>query len=296
MSHNFSRPEIIEKESDFYSTDFPLSIDIRTYEKKEMELTEHSKLHWHDFFEIEILASGECLHVLNNQSFKIGRGDAYVMTPVNFHNIFALSERFTMYHIAFELSAISDDIAAMLTADSSAVTPHFSEQECKMLFTNLDFLIEQFKYRKPSSKYIMRAGVEQIIVWILQKSDRAAPKQSSTEIDVIQQSINYIRLHFRNTLHMYEIAQMYHLSSNYFGELFKSTVGMSFNAYLSQIRLEYAYNLLITTKMSVNQICYESGFGTVSYFCKEFQNKYGVTPSKFRKEHLENNKPTDSPI
>ena len=290
MPHNFSRPEIIEKESDFYSPDFPLSIDIRTYDKKEMELTEHSKLHWHDFFEIEILANGECLHILNNQSFKIGRGDAYIMTPVNFHNIFALSERFTMYHIAFELSTISDDIAALLTADSSAVTLHFSEQECKMLFTNIDFLIEQFKCHKSSSKYILRAGVEQIIVWILQKSDRIDLKQNSNDIDAVQQSINYIRLHFRNSIHIYNIAQMYHMSSNYFGEIFKNAVGISFNAYLSKIRLEYAYNLLSTTKMTINQICYESGFGTVSYFCKEFQKKYGSTPSKFRKEHLENDK------
>ena len=293
MSHNFLRPEIIEKQLDFYSKDFPLSIDFRSYNKKEMELTEESKLHWHDYFEIEILVSGKCLHVLNNRNLQIGKGDAYIMTRVNFHNIFAQSEHFTMYHIAFELSAISDDIAALLTADSAAVTVHFSEFEQNMLFADLNFLLEQFKHRKPTSKYILRTGIEQLIVWMLQKSDRAAPKQSSTEIDVIQQSINYIRLHFRNALHMYEIAQMYHLSSNYFGELFKSTVGMSFNAYLSQIRLEYAYNLLITTKMSVNQICYESGFGTVSYFCKEFQNKYGVTPSKFRKEYSTENKKTD---
>lgn len=285
-TYYFSRPEIIERNDEFYSEEFPLRIDYRVYKKEEMELTEHSKLHWHDFFEIEIISYGKCLHILNNKELTIGRGDAYIMSPINFHNIFSLSECFSMYHIAFELSAISEDIALLLTADASPITVHFSEKETAMLFSQLDYLLEQFQKRKPTSKYILRAGIEQLIVWMLQKTDRKFARLNSPATDVVQQSINYIRVHFRNKIHMYEIARMYHLSPNYFGELFKNTVGSKFNTYLSQIRLEYAYNLLMTTKMSVNQICYESGFDNVSYFCSEFQKKYGITPSKLRKNNL----------
>jgi CheY-like chemotaxis protein/AraC-like DNA-binding protein/two-component sensor histidine kinase len=52
--------------------------------------------------------------------------------------------------------------------------------------------------------------------------------------------------------------------------------------YIRNIRLEYAARLLRTTRKTVSEIMYKSGFASKSYFYKEFSKKYGASPKDYR--------------
>ncbi len=54
------------------------------------------------------------------------------------------------------------------------------------------------------------------------------------------------------------------------------------SAYINELRLEYAANMLINSEMHIVDLCYESGFSSLDYFGKQFKQKYGMSPSKFR--------------
>ncbi len=53
--------------------------------------------------------------------------------------------------------------------------------------------------------------------------------------------------------------------------------------YVRKIRLEHASKLLITTKLTVSEIMYRSGFANKSYFYREFAKQYGMSPTDYRK-------------
>jgi two-component system response regulator YesN len=74
------------------------------------------------------------------------------------------------------------------------------------------------------------------------------------------------------------------LSAGYIGKLFKHVTGLSFNDYVSNIRLNKAKILLVETTDSVAQIGECVGIFNVSYFSTLFKKKYGMTPSQFREQ------------
>ena len=55
-------------------------------------------------------------------------------------------------------------------------------------------------------------------------------------------------------------------------------------AYVQQIRLERAERLLLTTPKSIEEIAENVGYHNKGYFYKIFQEKYGMTPSRYRKQ------------
>ncbi len=63
----------------------------------------------------------------------------------------------------------------------------------------------------------------------------------------------------------------------------KETVGMSPTEYIRHIRLENAARLLKTTRKTVQEIIYACGFSSRTWFYREFQKKYGITPNEYRK-------------
>jgi AraC-like DNA-binding protein len=63
----------------------------------------------------------------------------------------------------------------------------------------------------------------------------------------------------------------------------KSLTGNSPGFYIKTMRLEKAKELLETSDLSVSEAAYKTGFGTPSNFTKVFSEKYGITPSQFRR-------------
>jgi AraC-like DNA-binding protein len=60
-----------------------------------------------------------------------------------------------------------------------------------------------------------------------------------------------------------------------------SVTGNSPNNFLKLFRLNEALKLLRKQERNVSEIAFESGFNSVSYFSKCFQNRYGLLPSEY---------------
>lgn len=63
----------------------------------------------------------------------------------------------------------------------------------------------------------------------------------------------------------------------------KALTGNSPGFYIKTMRLEKAKELLETSDLSVSEAAFKTGFGTLSNFTKVFSEKYGITPSQFRR-------------
>ncbi|WP_379133541.1 response regulator [Paenibacillus sp. sgz500958] len=69
----------------------------------------------------------------------------------------------------------------------------------------------------------------------------------------------------------------------YLSRVFKQELGTSFGAYLTQIRIRKAAQLLNSTDLSVNEVAEQSGYETQHYFSTAFKKQTGVSPLQFRK-------------
>lgn len=74
------------------------------------------------------------------------------------------------------------------------------------------------------------------------------------------------------------------LSQYHFLRLFKSIFKLTPHQYLTKKRIEKARYFLSHTEMSVTEICFETGFDSVSSFSWLFKKKFGLSPQMFRSQ------------
>ena len=67
--------------------------------------------------------------------------------------------------------------------------------------------------------------------------------------------------------------------------LMKKYLNMTLYEYVSEQRLETAYNDLVLTNSKPEDIAEELGYKSFSHFSQKFKKKYGVTPAELRKQN-----------
>ena len=105
---------------------------------------------------------------------------------------------------------------------------------------------------------------------------------------VISSITRYMQEHLSEEISLAVLADVFHLNPQYISQLFKNEIGVGFLAYLTNIRIEKAKKLLLSTALSVTDVASQSGYGDYRVFTKVFKKTEGVTPSQFRREFLNN--------
>jgi len=92
---------------------------------------------------------------------------------------------------------------------------------------------------------------------------------------------NYLK-----NLSIAEYAKLCHRSVSSFKRDFKEEFSSSPGKWVADKRLEYSVALLSGTQKSISEIMFESGFVNLSHYSKSFKNKFGVSPSTYRKAKI----------
>ena len=81
-----------------------------------------------------------------------------------------------------------------------------------------------------------------------------------------------------------EISSRLKQSDYALSKLVKQQTGKTFKDLLQSRRFYRAEELLLDTNLSIDDIIYVVGYESHSYFFRRFKEKYGVTPSQYRKK------------
>ncbi len=100
---------------------------------------------------------------------------------------------------------------------------------------------------------------------------------------MVERAKDYIARHYADEqLSVESLCSHIHLSPTYFSTLFKRETGISFTAYVTQVRMEEAVRLLRETDEKTYRIAEQTGYSDPNYFSYVFKKRFGVSPSKFR--------------
>lgn len=99
--------------------------------------------------------------------------------------------------------------------------------------------------------------------------------------------VRYMQEHLKDEISLNVLANEFHLSAQYISQLFKNEIGVNFLAYLTNIRMEQAKKLLLSTDDTVAEIAEKSGYADYRVFTKAFKKSEGVTPSQYRRNFQE---------
>ncbi|MDD7389789.1 MAG: AraC family transcriptional regulator [Lachnospiraceae bacterium] len=98
---------------------------------------------------------------------------------------------------------------------------------------------------------------------------------------VFEEVCSYIQSHYQ-TVTIQDLMEIFHFQEDYFNRLIKKKTGLTYSAYVQDIRLKKAEQLLLHTERSVSDIAEQVGYQNKGYFYKIFSEKYGMTPARYR--------------
>ena len=112
-------------------------------------------------------------------------------------------------------------------------------------------------------------------------------RQDSTKF-FVKNAEEYVKEHFADQdLGVDEVCRKLNVSAAYFSTIFKKETGKTFVRYLTDYRMEKAVNMLMTGNEKTYVIAEKVGYAEPNYFSYVFKKQFGMSPSKYKAERLE---------
>ena len=143
-----------------------------------------------------------------------------------------------------------------------------------------DYILKPVNYEEFGS------CIDNLKISMYENKTSSKPEPEKQEERVISSITRYMQEHLSEEISLSVLADEFHLNPQYISQLFKNEIGVGFLSYLTNIRIENAKKLLLSTALSVTEISSYSGYGDYRVFTKAFKKTEGITPSQFRREFL----------
>ncbi len=244
----------------------------------------NSNIHYHSFCELEFIIDGKGLYEINNVSHKACRGTLFLTTPADYHTYSLKEDEYLdFYNAQFFLSYINDEVASLLYSYSVPIAIQYTDEDCDDMIRKFEELRLAFEKKGAMYEIEVRNRLENLCISIIRDMEKIS--LPAVDHPMIKSAIIYVKEHYREDISLDEMAKHVGLSSAYFSHKFTEVVGMGFSAYLRQMRLSAAANLMKSTELSVKEICYQTGFSDPNYFSNAFRAQFGSSPRKYREEY-----------
>ena len=256
----------------------------RMYAKKTSN--EDSKIHRHDYIEFFYVTEGFGTHILNKKSYRVETGDACLLNPSDVHGFtYDRKEGFSHYDIlmdkeyfknacSFFYDGLYDDF---MSGKFSCVFKLSFEQIATLnKFAPYMFLPPDNIGYIMASKSLTTSIINFLIESYLQKNKDNFPQWLMTLLSKLNSSENF-------TVPLPELTKEFAYNVDYMRRIFKKNLGVTMTDYFNRNKADYAYRLLQTTDLSIEQICETIGINNISHFYHLFKEFFNSTPNKIRK-------------
>jgi AraC-like DNA-binding protein len=106
---------------------------------------------------------------------------------------------------------------------------------------------------------------------------------SSVDLERINRIYAYVIANYTQEVHLDEVAHLANMTETAFCRYFKKVTKKTFVELVTEFRIKHACELLRSSQLSMAEICFESGFGNLSHFNKQFKQYMNETPLQYRK-------------
>lgn len=260
-----------------------------------------SDLHKHVIWEIVFFTDNNCLHYFDGESHACTVGDVFIISPNHAHYIEPLNDDhrhqdlyFTDEQVRkicsrFDFPSLYEDLCRNIihirlpTSTQNLILNDLKTIETQTILAhhinNTGFNEETFN----TCSSICEALLHFLLIrHVITSIDNNGENNSERWITTLLYNLND-PLYFSQSPNA--IIKNSGYSHSRFSELFKKHVGVSLVDYMINKRMDYAEDLLTTTKKTTLEIATIIGYESYSCFVRTFKRKYGLSPQQYRKRH-----------
>jgi len=249
-------------------------------------------MHFDDMYSLELVCQGLMEIHLDGVWHPVPALHVVWTSPHVVHAHRLLAEIETIF-VLFPIEMV-EQVWRELYRDRPLQAPHAVILPCSpQLQHMLSYLLQEARSFHSTPHYIISLLLHLVLAEFLRSAAQPAlfvssvPAQPSLLENMSDVMCNAIQLleqcHDCSSLSFEEIAQAIGLSVFHFSRRFKQEIGMTPGRYLRQQRLNHALQLLFRTTLSIEEISYQSGFGSSRQLTEACKAAFGQSPSLLRK-------------
>jgi AraC-like DNA-binding protein len=282
----------LRKEDWFHPDGFPIVVARR-------DPQEPFGVHTHEFSEIVLITGGTGLHVTGRDSWLLSSGDVFIIggsRPHDYRDMNGLR----LINILFDPADLRMDLLdlpalpgyhALLTLEPAWRRRHQFRSRLRLAPKDLGFVIglvdrleEELADRRPGFRFLATALFMELVGFLSRCYSRSKDPDSRALLRIAE-AISYLETHFEEPIGLEDLARIAHQSRRNFVRAFHAAMGSSPIAYLIQLRVNRAADLLRRSDQSITEIAFRVGFSESNYFTRQFHKILGVTPRAYRQQH-----------
>ncbi len=229
--------------------------------------------HFHRNLELIYVISGAVNCTVNNQPYRLIRGEFGLCLPYDIHRY--APESNTEYWVL----VFSEDYIRYLSTQLSGKTGDGFKFSCKAAVE--DFITDQLVNRNAPSTLTLKSCLYAVMEEYL-NNIRLIDK-STKESRIVSFISDYVQAHHTQKVTLSDLATNLGYDYNYMSRFFHNTFNMTFSDFVNIYRLETATKLLEDTYESITSIAFKSGFQSVRAFNTFFKKSTQLSPSGYRK-------------
>lgn len=236
--------------------------------------------HSHRFTEIFFIKSGSGYMQIENDTVPVKTDSLVLIGAQVLHTEFSNSADPLDYYV---LGVEGLKINTGRSAEYSIISSSVSSASIRHCFESI---LNEMHSKKQCYEQICQHYLSILILTIYRKDhisyELVEPHNSSREC---RKARRYIEENYQDKITLDTLADNCNITKYYLSHKFTELYGKSPIAYLTDVRIAAAKDLLTATSYSIEEIAGCTGFSSSSYFSQTFQKLCHVSPQQYRKMH-----------
>lgn len=259
-------------------------------------VSEQIPWHWHGELEFVVVTEGCAEFSVGADIFLLKQGEGIFINRDILHHMEPRGERPAyMFSVLLHPGLLEAGQGALLAA--KYVTPYLTPdipyaflqpetetgQRC---LEKLRQIYQVYQEKAFGYEYALHNLICEVWLYLVRENwgeTEQSKKTRSASEERIYQALSYIQQHFARQITLEEICGMLHVSKSECCRCFRQKLRMTPFAYIMTYRVNEAAQRLAESTDSVTEIAQQCGFGSDSYFCKQFRRYMGCTPLEYRR-------------
>ena len=239
-----------------------------------------SSSHFHEFYELYFLDSGNRYHAIDDKIFLTTPGDFIFFPPLTMHHSFSnLGVPFSRIVIYFRPDMIASvEIRAALSDPFRIYRP--AKEVLRELRRLVYGMLDEQDHPGDYHWEQMNSILNMVLVLVLRQTQ--VRKYSGG--NRINEVISYIHGNYASEITIPDLAERFGMSEYYLCRQFRKYSRITIIEYLQRTRIMNAKRLFMETDHNVTQVAALTGFSNLTHFNRVFRTISGQTPSEYRKQ------------
>ena len=268
------------------------NLNVREFKIKKFEMPWHS----HPEYELVYIISGSGKKFVGEAMAYFTSHDLTMIGP-NIPHFFLAEDKYyaeNNFYCHWWVIQFSKEIFPPIMDELEAFKPisnllalsnygiHFTSSETKNLYLKITRnMINETGLDRITSLYHLLNYLSKDQTMNVLCEKQAIPDLQSDN-DFINRIYRYMLNNFKNEIRIEDLAKLVNMQVTTLCSYYKRYTLKTIVGTLLEIRISHACKLIVNTRLNINQIAYECGFGNISNFNRQFLKLKKVTPGTYR--------------